>query len=163
MYQKHSDFRIRRKKRTAFTLVECMVVMLILMITISGIMGFRYYSIINAQRAETQLLAARAASVLSEAWKAGKGTDSFDPVQQGFDSHFQIQPYAGFVPINPAPFGSILLGNYDVTIDGRQFQASLLYQSMWSVPNARVLYVVMTWQDDGKRSQQYYLSTITRT
>ena len=71
-----------------FTLVECLVVMLILMITFSGIMGFRYYSVLSAERAETQLLAARAAVAISEAWRARRGADDFDPTEQSFDDHF---------------------------------------------------------------------------
>jgi Tfp pilus assembly protein PilV len=65
VFQKH--------KQHAFTLIECLVMVLILMVSISGILSFRYHAILNAERAETQLLAARAATVLSEGWRASKG------------------------------------------------------------------------------------------
>jgi hypothetical protein len=56
-----------------------------------GFMGFRYHSVLSAERAETGLLAARAAVAISEAWRAQKGTSDFDPIQQSFDDHFLIQ------------------------------------------------------------------------
>ena len=67
----------RRNGSHGFTLLECMVVMLILMITFGGIMSFRYYAVLSAERAETELLAARTAVVISEAWRARKGADDF--------------------------------------------------------------------------------------
>ena len=150
-------------KTQAFTLIECMVVMLVLMITMGGIMGFRYYSVLSAERAETELLAARAAVVISEAWRAQKGAGDFDPTQQGFDDYFQIQ--SGTV----AGVGGFLiamsthLGTYRVDIEGRSFRTDLVYQSSPDVPNARLLHVVLSWQDHKQMRQEFHLSTLTQT
>lgn len=145
-------------------MVECLVVMLILMITFGGIIGFRYYSILSAERAETQLLAARAAGVISEAWRGQKGAADFDPTQQGFNDTFQILPAGGGMAfMGTLPSGALLLGNYQVEIAGRQFQAKLMYQNAADVPNARLLYVVMSWQDRKQLRQQFCLSTLTQT
>ena len=157
--------KLRHQNKTrAFTLVECLVVMLILMVTFGGIIGFRYFSILSAERAETQLLAARAAVVISEAWRAQKGATDFDPTQQGFDGYFQILPAeSGKMFMGTSPSGSLLLGDYQVEIEGRQFRAKLMYENAAGVPNARLLYVVMNWQDRKQLRQQFCLSTLTQT
>lgn len=144
-------------------MVECLVVMLILMVTFGGIIGFRYYSVLSAERAETQLLAARAAVVISEAWRAQKGATDFDPTLQGFDDDFLITSTAMTAFTGTPPSGTLYLGNYQVRVEGRQFQANLTYQNSTDVPNARLLYVVLSWQDRKHLRQQYCLSTLTQT
>ena len=146
-----------------FTLIECMVVMLILMITIGGIMGFRYHSVLNAERAETQLLAARAADVISEAWRAQKGATDFDPIGQSFDSHFLIGSGSVSAFAGASGPGYQILGNYQIQIEGRRFNASLVFEDFTDVPNARILHVVLRWQDGKERGQTYHLSTLSQT
>jgi len=150
-------------KIQAFTLVECMIVMLILMVTFGGIMSFRYYAVLSAERAETELLAARAAVVLSEAWRAQKGADDFDPIQQSFDDHFLIQ--SGSVSAFPGTSGPgyTHLGNYQIQIEGRRFNASLMYENSPAVPNARILHIVLAWQDGKQLQQKFHLTTLTQT
>jgi prepilin-type N-terminal cleavage/methylation domain-containing protein len=151
------------KQRHGLTLIECMVVMLILMITFGGIVGFRYYSVLSAERAETQLLAAHTAVVISEAWRAKRGATDFDPTQQSFDTHFQIET-GGVSAFSKASGPSYkILGNYLVKIEGREFNASLIYQESTDVPNARILHVVLGWQDRKQLDQTYHLSTLTQT
>jgi prepilin-type N-terminal cleavage/methylation domain-containing protein len=106
-----------RNKSHGFTLIECMVVMLVLMVTFSGIMSFRYFSVLSAERAETELLAARAAVVLSEAWRAQKGADDFDPIHQSFDDHFLIQSGSVSAFAGASEPGYIHLGNYQIQIE----------------------------------------------
>ena len=151
------------RKTRGFTLIECMVGMLILMITFGGIMSFRYYSVLSAQRAETQLLAARAAVVLSEAWRGQKGADDFDPTQQSFDDHFRVQSGSVSAFSEATGPGYTHLGNYQVQIEGRRFSASLVYENSATVQNARILHVVLDWQDGKQRRQTFHLSTLTQT
>ena len=150
-------------KTHGFTLIECMVVTLILMITIGGTMVFRYYSVLSAERAETELLAARAAVVLSEAWRARKGADDFDPTQQGFDDYFQIQSGTVAGVEGQLISMSTHLGTYRVDIEGRSFRTDLVYQNSADVPNARILYVTLSWQGRKNMRQQFRLSTLTQT
>jgi type II secretory pathway pseudopilin PulG len=153
----------RIHKHKAFTLVECMVMMLVLIISLVGTLGFRYHSVLNAQHAEDQLLAARAAQVISDAWRAQKGDADFDPIQQSFDTHFEIQPnnlMAFEVIGEPA---TVMLGRYLVDIEGRQFQAVLAYEAAMGIPNARMLHVWLTWRDSRKVKQQFNLSTLSQT
>jgi len=152
-----------KHKSHGFTLVECMVVMLILMITFGGIMSFRYYAVLSTERAETQLLAARAAVVLSEAWRAQKGADDFDPTQQSFDDHFLVQSGSVSAFSEASDPGYMHLGNYQIQVEGRRFNASLVYENSATVQNVRILHVVLAWQDGKKLQQTFHLSTLTQT
>ena len=157
MTQKHKN------RLYGFTLVECMVVMLILMVTMGGILGFRYYSVLSAERAETQLLAARAAVVLSEAWRAQKGADDFDPTQQSFEDYFLVQSGSVSAFSEAAGPGYMHLGNYQIQVEGRRFNASLVYENSATVQNVRILHVVLAWQDGKQLRQTFHLSTLTQT
>jgi hypothetical protein len=153
----------KRRKQTALTLVEIMITMLILMITLGGILGFRYHSVLNAERAEDQLLAARAAVAISEAWRGQRGAADFDPVQQSFASDFQIQAFPFWYIDSPPYPMSVHLGTYRIDIEGRIFRADLSYQNDVGATNARQLNVVLTWWDSRRNSQEFRLSTLTRT
>ncbi len=157
MKQKHND------RSHGFTLVECMVVMLILMVTIGGIMSFRYYAVLSTERAETQLLAARAAVVVSEAWRGQKGADDFDPTQQSFDDHFLIQSGSVSAFSEAAGLDYMHLGNYQIQVEGRRFDASLVYENSADVQNVRILHVILAWQDGKQLRQTFHLSTLTQT
>ena len=157
MTQKHKN------RSRGFTLVECMIVMLILMVTFGGIMSFRYYAVLSAERAETQLLAARAAVVVSEAWRAQKGADDFDPTQQSFDDHFLIQSGSVSAFSGAAGPGYMHLGNYQILVEGRRFRASLVYKNSAAAQNVRILHVILAWQDGKQLEQTFHLSTLTQT
>ncbi|MCD6174893.1 MAG: prepilin-type N-terminal cleavage/methylation domain-containing protein [Planctomycetes bacterium] len=157
MTQKH------KSRSHGFTLVECMVVMLILMVTFGGIMSFRYYTVLSTERAETQLLAARAAIVISEAWRGQKGADDFDPTQQSFDDHFLVQSGSVSTFSEAAGPGYLHLGNYQIQVEGRRFNATLVYENSAAIQNVRILHVVLAWQDGKRLRQTFHLSTLTQT
>ncbi|MHC4553045.1 MAG: hypothetical protein ACYSUT_09835, partial [Planctomycetota bacterium] len=100
------------QNKGGFTLVECMLAAVMLIVILSGIMTFRYYTVFSAEQAENQLLAARAACLLSEAWRGQKGGDVFDPTQQGFDADFQITTSGSSYSVG---VGQTVLGSYDIT------------------------------------------------
>jgi hypothetical protein len=60
-------------------------------------------------------------------------------------------------------FGVVPLGRYQINIEGRQFRANLAYQNDPSMPNARVLYITLTWQDTRQSTQTFHLSTLSQT
>jgi hypothetical protein len=153
-----------------------MVMMLILMITLGGTLGFRYFSVLSAEYAEDQILAARAAQVIVDAWRGQRGDADFDPTQQGFDAHFQIQSKSvtamaeskmkSHIPIDLdilLPEAASHLGMYRIDIEGRTFQAVLGYEDDPGVPNTRMLHVLLVWQDQKTSQQEFRLSTLTRT
>lgn len=160
--------RIRcHKQITGFTLIECMVVTLILMISMGGLIGFRYYSVVSTERAETRLLAARTAQVLTETWKGEKGDTDFVPDEYGFDADFQISA-GGVIEIEQAAASeamkdATMLGNYWVQSEGRRFHAFLAYEDVPAAGNSRILYVVLNWTDRKGLSQSYEFSTVSQT
>ena len=126
-------------------------------------MSFRYYAVLNAQRAETELLAARTAVVLSEAWRARKGADDFDPTQYSFDGYFLVESgsVSAFSGTSLPSFNS--LGNYQVQIEGRRFNASLVYENSADVTNMRILHIILAWQGTTGSEQTFHLSTLSQT
>lgn len=153
----------RKNKSHAFTLIECMIVLLILMITFGGILSFRYYAVLNAERAETELLAARTAVVLSEAWRAQKGTGEFDPIQYGLGDNFLIQSGSVSAFSGAGQPGFNYLGDYQIQIEGRRFNVSLVYENSSDVANMRILHVILAWQDASGLKQTFHLSTLSQT
>lgn len=151
----------RRLRHTdGFTLVECMLAALVLMVVLGGIMTFRYYTVFSAESAENQILAARAACLLSEAWRGQKGDAAFDPLQQDFDDDFQISEASG---TGESITGMSSLGNYDVELDGKEFTAQLLYRKVTGVDELLLLQVVIRWKDHRGVQQHYYLPTFSQT
>jgi Tfp pilus assembly protein PilV len=64
---------LRTNNKTGFTLVEVMVAMVIIIIGIVGAMGFRYFCVLDAKKADAQITAARIATLLLEDWKGAGG------------------------------------------------------------------------------------------
>ena len=163
-----------QKGRIGFTLIECMIAIVVMMIVMVAIMTFRYYTVICAERAENQLMAARSAYLLSEAWRGQKGDLLFDPTEQDFDSDFQIEVLTepSFAVMDTAgsysgilqnPIMLKMLGSYRVQIDGKEFTANLLYGDVAGVQNLRSLHVLIDWQDHRGVRYEYYLPTLSRS
>ncbi len=125
---------IRRPKfSSAFSLVEVMVAMVILAIAVLGAMGFRYYSALDARKADVQNYAARVSSLLLESWKGLGGLERFDPVE-AFEDEFEISE-SELVP--PAPSGFTKLGGYQIEFYHTTYYATLSYkEATLSVPRA---------------------------
>ncbi len=161
-------------KPKGFSIVETLLAAVVLMIAIGGIMVFRYYTVVSAERAENQLMAARCAYLLSEAWRGQKGDAAFDPTEQDFDLNFQIQQMTSPGLLGSFPTGSpgeklkgntgvSLLGNYRVQIDDKEFQTQLLYSELVGVQNLNVLHILVVWTDHRKGRHEYYLPTLSQS
>lgn len=149
------------KPESGFTLVECMSAAAILIVVLGGIVTFRYYTVFSAESAENQLLAARAACLLSEAWRGQNGDLAFDPMQQDFDTDFRISSVSG--KYGESLTGLTLLGSYQILMDGKEFEAQLLYGNAAGVDQLRSLHIVIRWQDHRGTQQQYHLPTLSQT
>lgn len=161
------------KRGGAFSLIECMIAIVILMMAMGGIMTFRYYTVVCAERAENELMAARSAYFLSEAWRGQKADASFDPTQQDFESYFQVEKILtpGLLGMAPAgsyseKVGSIAglssLGDYRIQIDGKEFLARLLYGPVGGVQNLRSIHILVVWNDFRGTRCEYYLPTFSQ-
>jgi len=163
----------KHKYSDGFTLIECMIAIVVLLIAMGGVMAFRYYTVSCAERAESQLMAARSACLLSEAWRGQKADASFDPTQQDFESYFQIEKMLTPGLLGVAPSGSwsekldgtaglTVLGNYRIRVDDKEFLARLLYGAD-TVPNLRTIHILVVWSDHRGTRYEYYLPTFSQT
>lgn len=174
MVKKMSTCLKNQKRDNAFTLIECMLALVALMIVMGGVMVFRYYTVVCAEGAENQLMAARSAYLLCEAWRGQKADASFDPTQQDFDSYFQIEKMLTPGLLDAAPEGSYseklsgvagltVLGNYRIQADDKEFLARLFYASDAGVPNLRSIHILVVWRDSRGTRCEYYLPTLSQS
>ncbi len=162
------------KHRRGFSLIECMLAGVVILGVIVAMMTFRYTAVAHAEQAENQLLAARSANLLSEAWRGQRADTDFDPLLHGFHADFQIEPADVIAFPGSAPAGSrladlqsqaglSLLGSYRMIIDGKEFYAQLLYGSLAGVDHLRAIHVLVVWQDHRGVCHEYYLPTLSRS
>jgi type II secretory pathway pseudopilin PulG len=174
MMKKIMNKSTNQKHGGAFTLIECMIAIVVLMITMGGVMAFRYYTVACAERAENQIMAARNAYLLSEAWRGQKANVSFDPTRQDFDSDFQIEKMLTPGLLGTFPTGSYseklggtsglsVLGDYRIRVDGKEFLTRLLYGPVAGVPNLRSIHILVVWSDYRGTRCEYYLPTLSQS
>lgn len=68
----------RKKASYGMTLIEVMVTMIVIIIGVMGAMGFRYYCVLDAKKADVLITAARIATLLLDDWK-GTGGSAYVP------------------------------------------------------------------------------------
>lgn len=148
---------IKRKIRSGLTLVELMLAAAILMIALVGSMAYRYYSTLDARKADVQMTASRAAMTLLENWLGAKGLDAtpaFDPTLR-----FPVSDYAtNGVKVETATAGPSVpsdftqYGLYKITTaDGMIYTALLASKAADTTTTPatpRVLSVQIGWRHD---------------
>jgi len=135
----------RPKSRSAVTLIEVMAAIVIVAIAVLGASGYRYYSTLDAKRADMQSTAARIALLLCENWR-GRGYDldrvgTYDPVAHLTSANLVVAASNGVGPAYPSEF--TLLGKYQITADGVNYWAALSYDD--GADGLRALNVVVAW------------------
>lgn len=85
---RQTAFRRKRYLR-AFTVLEVVLSILMLMVLVNGVLGYQYYSTRDVRLSEVQTSAARLGMLLLESWKGSGGVSTFDPVTQ-FGSELTI-------------------------------------------------------------------------
>jgi prepilin-type N-terminal cleavage/methylation domain-containing protein len=128
----------RIKSTGGFTLVEVMITILILSVAVIGASGYRYYSALDARKADLRVTAARVGLLLCESWRGVEGVETYDPVAH-FQSDLAIAGGSG----PAAPEGFTLLGSYEITVNGITYYASLSWKDMGT--GLRALNVVVAW------------------
>lgn len=133
------------------SLIEVMTAMLILTIAVLGAMAYRYYSALDARKADIQITASRLGSLLCESWRGVKGAETYDPITY-FGSDLAIDTvYEG--PDIPADFG--LLGIYKVAAGGIDYYAVLSWRSV--SPGLRALNITVAWNPQGSGAGIFWL------
>lgn len=165
---------LRTKCRQAFSLVECLLAGMVIMIVIVAIVTFRYAAVSSAEHAENQLLAARSANLLLEAWRGQKADPAFDPLMHGFETDFEVAPLTVSSLLDADPAGSKtaavhsqpglnILGNYRIEVDQKEFDVQLLYGDLPGTPNLCSIHVLVVWQDHRGARNEYYLPTLSQS
>jgi type II secretory pathway pseudopilin PulG len=134
--------------RPAFTLTEVMISILIVMVLVTGAMGYQYASTRDVKISEVQASAARIGMLLLESWKGRQGDTSFDPVDV-LDSEMTIQTslIGPEVPDNAAGASLMKLGSYEIILNNVHYYATLSYDDESSL-EPMLLNAVVAWRRD---------------
>jgi len=129
--------------RSAVTLIEVMAAIVIVAIAVIGASGYRYYSTLDARRADFQNAAARIALLLCENWRGrGYDADTYDPVDHLASADLTVAT-SGTGPDYASGFTP--LGRYEITMDGVHYWAALSWDDDAATVGLRVLNVVVAW------------------
>jgi len=133
------------KSRTAVTLIEVMAAIVIVAIAVIGASGYRYYSTLDARRADFQNAAARIALLLCENWRGrGYDADTYDPVVHLTSANPNLTVATSGVGPDYAS-GFTPLGRYEITMDGVHYWAALSWDDDAATAGLRALNVVVAW------------------
>ena len=140
------------KYKNAFTIIETMIAITILLIAILGTSAFRYHTALSARRSVLHTTSARVALLLCEGWTGVGGDTNFDPVA-AFDSDVNIISSVG--PATPSGFTN--LGSYRIMLEGNDYYATMSWKNMdsYTPTDLRALNVVVTWDQLGRRTGQF--------
>lgn len=129
----------KQRQRPGLTLIEIAIAVAVISIAVLGLIGFRYYSILDAKTAQVQLRAAGIAQLFMETWK---GKSDFDPLTE-FAGDLNISATAGGVA-EPSGFSKIATGsNYMITDENVVFYITASYKD----ETDRILNVIVAWPD----------------
>ncbi|MHC4638543.1 MAG: type IV pilus modification PilV family protein [Planctomycetota bacterium] len=135
------------RKSKGMTFVETMAAMVILLITLLGAMGYRYFSTSEARGSDVHNTAARLGLMLIEGWKGYSGDMDYAP-ETVYSSvkGISISTHA-FGP--PAPTGFKKFGNYHILSNDAHYYATLSYKDA-TLTEPQLLNVEVSWITDYK-------------
>lgn len=131
----------------AFSLVDTMVAVVILLIAIIGTSIFRYNAVLDGRRFDSHATAARVGLMLSENWRGINGDPAFDPTELS-TVDLTVDENTRSFPDKPSDF--TLLGTYTVTLNdvhGVSYHTILSWKDIQS--GLRALNVVVAWAQRG--------------
>ena len=133
------------KTSSGFTLVECMIAMVVLSVALIGASGYRYYAALDARKANLYTTAVRTATLLCEGWSGEDGEPNFNPVTT-FSPDLTIATAAG--PSTPTGFTP--LGSYRIIVEDTYYYATLSWKDVGS--NLKALHIIVSWNQSGRGS-----------
>lgn len=128
----------KNRCRSGFSIVSIMIAMTILIAALIGTSNFRYYSALDAKKAEAKIAASRIGLMLCESWRGLGGIETYDPVAY-FGSDLTITTSSG--PAKPGDF--TLLGSYTVTVNNANFYITLSWKDVSA--GLRALNITVSW------------------
>ena len=129
-----------------FTLIEVMLSLGLAMITVLGVIHFRFHAAKAGARAEVYNVAAQAGNHILKTWQNSGQLETFNPVTtlSGDNSAFSIKTFGSGLSV---PTGMTLLGFYQITSGENNYIATLAYQpATSSTPALRA--VGIGWRND---------------
>ena len=124
--------------RPGMTLSETMHAVAILSITLIGVSGYRYCSMLDARKADAYVASARIGYMLSESWRGMQGDEAYDPVTRLGDG-MTITASTG----PDAPGGYTALGSYEIKLNDITFYVTLAWKDLSS--SLRALNTNLVW------------------
>jgi len=144
----------RRKSASAFTLVEVMGAILILLVATLGASAYRYHAALDARKAAAHAGAARVCLLLCESWRGVKGTETYDPTAYlGSDLSITTIADSSGLEYQYKDAGFTLLGCYTVVANGVDYNALLSWKDIDT--GLRALNVVVAWSPKGQTGTSY--------
>jgi Tfp pilus assembly protein PilV len=128
----------RDRQKAGLSLVDTISAIAVVGVVVIGAANFKYYAVRDAVRAERQIVAARTASMFSQAWQGCDGDQNFDP-----NACFQgIITLSAGTMLN-APNDYNVIGSFNTTIDGVAQNVTLSYKDI--SPQLRALNTSVSW------------------
>ena len=130
----------RFRNNHGVTIVEIMVAIVVILVAVIGASGFRYYSALDARKADVKITAGRVGSLLLEGWIGTGGQITYDPVvEYGTDMNISVSATGPAVPT-----GFTLLNSYQIVAGRANYYATLSYRD--STPTqAGELNIFVAW------------------
>jgi len=132
--------RITTKKwyGSGISLTETMHAVAILSITLIGVSGYRYCSMMDTRKADAYIASARIGYLLSESWRGMQGDVAYDPVTR-LGAGMAISISEG----PDSPGGYTVLGSYKIVLNDITFYATLSWTDISST--LRALNTTIVW------------------
>lgn len=128
----------KNRYRPGISLTEAMYAAAILSITVIGVSGYRYCSMMDARKADAYIASARIGYLLSESWRGMQGDEAYDPVAR-LGAGTTITTSEG----PDAPGGYTVLGSYKIVLNDITFYATLSWKDISST--LRALNTAVVW------------------
>jgi prepilin-type N-terminal cleavage/methylation domain-containing protein len=141
------------RQRDGFTLTEVMISVLIVMVLVTGALGYQYNSTRDVKISEVQATASRVAMLLLEGWKGQQGDLSFDPVDMfGDEMLIQTSTWGPDVPDNPGGVPLTPLNFYEIIVSDIYYYAALSYEDA-TASEPMLLNATVAWRRDYRQDE----------
>jgi Tfp pilus assembly protein PilE len=136
------------KHRIGMTIVEMMITILVLAFIVIGTAGYRYYSALDAKKAEKEAAAAKIALLLNEGWRGLQGDVSSTTADTtvpswGSSSDITITKINSGAP--DAPSDCTVLGYYKIVSNRVNYYATMSYKLPATRPCLMILNITVAW------------------
>lgn len=140
--------------KKGMSLVDTMAASLILLVIVIGTLNYRYYALLDIQKAQKHLDAAELTVFMNNAWLGATGVETFDPAAT-FGDNMNIT--VGDGDFIDAPAGYTLLNKYNVISEGTTYQLIMSYKDIDA--HLRELNSTVSWSFGEGNNKTFQLTT----